>query len=119
MRFQLMFLLLLFLPSLCIAQQAPRFPRTPEGPESQEQVRLRHEREKAMNSKRQEDLKRDTDKLLKLATELKEEVDKTTENVLSIDVIKKADEIDKLAKGIRDKMKAQALEPMAGPEPPR
>jgi hypothetical protein len=97
-------------------QQAPRFPR--EDPSiTREDDRLRHEREKAMNVKRQEDLKRDTDKLLKLATELKENVDKTNENVLSLDVIKKAEEIEKLAKSVRDKMKAQALEPTPGGEP--
>jgi len=56
---------------------------------------------------------------LKLATELKDDVDKTNENVLSLDVIKKADEIEKLAKSVRDKMKAQSLEPMAGSETPR
>ena len=50
-------------------------------------------------------LKTDTDKLLKLSLELKEYVDKSNENVLSLEVIKKADEIEKLAKSVRDKMK--------------
>src|ERR1051325_10799527 len=107
MRLQTLLLLLLSLSPICLfAQQAPRFPQEPV-PSSREDARLRHDREKAMNTKRQEDLKRDTDKLLQLATELKADVDKTTENVLSLDVIKKTDEIDKLAKSIRDKMKAQ------------
>jgi len=56
---------------------------------------------------------------LQLATELKDDVNRTNENVLSIDVIKKADEIEKLAKSVREKMKAQSLEPMVGAEPPR
>jgi hypothetical protein len=43
--------------------------------------------------------------LLKLSLELKEYVDKSNENVLSLEVIKKADEIEKLAKSVRDKMK--------------
>ena len=55
---------------------------------------------------RQQKLKDDTDRLLKLATELKEYVDKTNEHILSLDVLKKTDEIDKLARAIRDKMKA-------------
>ena len=119
MRSEMMLFFLLFLSPICLrAQQTPSFPREPL-PESHEDVRLRHERDKAMNTKRQEDLKRDTDRLFKLATELKDEVDKTTENVLSLDVIKKAEEIDKLAKSVRDKMKAQALQPMPGVEPPR
>ena len=50
-------------------------------------------------------LRTDTDKLLKLSVELKNYVDKSDENVLSLDVIKKADEIERLAKSVRDKMK--------------
>lgn len=66
---------------------------------------LERERLKAMNKDRQRELKEDTDKLLELATELKQYVDKTNENILSVDVIKKADEIEKLAKSVREKMK--------------
>jgi hypothetical protein len=50
-------------------------------------------------------LKHDTDKLLKLSVELKESVDKSDENVLSLDVIKKAEEIEKLAHSVKEKMK--------------
>jgi hypothetical protein len=50
-------------------------------------------------------LKSDTDKLLKLSVELKAYVDKSDENVLSLDVIRKAEEIERLAKSVRDKMK--------------
>jgi Ni/Co efflux regulator RcnB len=62
-------------------------------------------REKAMNKQRSEQIKKDTAKLLELATQLQQYVAKTNENILSVDVIRKADEIDKLAKSIRDKMK--------------
>ena len=72
---------------------------------SVEEARRDAEREKAMNKARAERIKRDTDKLLQLATELKRYVDKTNENVLSVDVIKKAEEVEKLAKNIREKMK--------------
>ena len=47
----------------------------------------------------------DTDKLLSLATELKQDVDKTNKNVLSVDVIKKAGEIEKLARSVKERMK--------------
>ena len=47
--------------------------------------------EKVANEKRQLDLKKDTDKLLQLATELKQYVDKTNEHTLSVTVIKKAE----------------------------
>lgn len=60
---------------------------------------------KALNKERQQKLKADTDKLLELATELKQHVDKTDENILSVDVLKKCEEIEKLAKSVRDKMK--------------
>jgi hypothetical protein len=50
-------------------------------------------------------LKSDTDKLLKLSVELKAYVDKSDENVLSLDVIRKAEEIERLAKSVKDKMK--------------
>lgn len=57
------------------------------------------------NLERQAALKKDTDKLLKLAVELKDYVDKSNENVLSLNVMKKADEIEKLAHSVKDKMK--------------
>jgi nicotinic acid phosphoribosyltransferase len=50
-------------------------------------------------------LRHDTDRLLKLSVELKQSVDKSDENVLSLDVIKKAEEIEKLARSVKDKMK--------------
>lgn len=59
------------------------------------------------NAKRLQELKKDTAKLLQLATELKEYVDKTDENKLSVEVIKKADEIEKLARSVKEKMKGQ------------
>jgi IS30 family transposase len=60
---------------------------------------------KKANEQRQADLKRDTDKLLKLTTELKDYVDKTNENLLSVEVMNKAEEIEKLAHSVREKMR--------------
>ena len=62
---------------------------------------------KKQNLKRQQDLKKDTDKLLELATQLKQYVDKTSENTLSLEVIKKAEEIEKLARSVKEKMKGE------------
>jgi hypothetical protein len=67
--------------------------------------RLSRDMEKKAAKERVAALKSDTDKLLKLSVELKSYVDKSDENVLSLDVIKKADEIEKLAKSVKDKMK--------------
>jgi len=88
--------------------QAPRPPAPADQRppfEDEERHRLEKEMAKKANLQRQTDLKRDTEKLLKLATELKEYVDKTNENVLSLDVTKKAEEIEKLARSVKDKMK--------------
>jgi hypothetical protein len=62
---------------------------------------------KKRNLQRQQNLKQDTDKLLRLATELKQYVDKTNENTLSLEVIKKAEEIEKLAHSVKEKMKGE------------
>lgn len=66
------------------------------------------ENAKRRNKERQAKLKADTDKLHRLATELKQQVDKSNENILSLDVIRKAEEIEKLAKSVREKMKADS-----------
>lgn len=73
--------------------------------EDEARARLTHDMEKKAAKERVAALKSDTDKLLKLSIELKSYVDKSNENVLSVDVIKKADEIEKLAKSVKDKMK--------------
>jgi hypothetical protein len=67
--------------------------------------KLSRDMAKKANQERQASLKADTDKLFKLSTELKDYVDKTNENVLSLDVLKKAEEIEKLAKSVKEKMK--------------
>ena len=71
---------------------------------------------KEANKRRQEDIRKDTDKLLQLATELKDAVDKTNEHVLSIDVVRKADEVEHLAHQVKQKMK-EAIGPPSQPEP--
>ncbi|HZP25290.1 MAG TPA: hypothetical protein VFB04_17755 [Terriglobales bacterium] len=69
------------------------------------QLQQQKEMAKKANLQRQQDLKKDTEKLLELATELKQSVDKSSENTLSLDVIKKAEQIEKLAKTVKDRMK--------------
>jgi hypothetical protein len=69
--------------------------------------RMEEQQEKARSTERQKRLVADTDKLLALATELKTDVDKTNKNILSMDVIKKADEIEKLAHSVKERMKGQ------------
>jgi hypothetical protein len=57
------------------------------------------------NADRQKQLVDDTQRLLALANELKADVDKSTKDTLSLEVIRKADEIEKLAHNVKDKMK--------------
>jgi flagellar motility protein MotE (MotC chaperone) len=79
---------------------------------------------KQMNLQRQQDIRKDTERLFQLATELKAAVEKSNENTLSLDVVRKADEVEKLAKQVKDKMKEGVgpvphLEPPAPPHFPR
>jgi hypothetical protein len=59
----------------------------------------------AINAERKKEIASDSARLLKLATDLKAEVDKTDKDTLSISVIRKADKIEKLAHSVKDKMK--------------
>jgi hypothetical protein len=78
----------------------------PSSPEEDEtHARIRQDMEKKASKERVAALKHDTEKLLKLSLELKESVDKSDENVLSLDVIKRAEEIEKLAHSVKEKMK--------------
>jgi hypothetical protein len=53
----------------------------------------------------QKQLAEDTAKLLTLANELKAELDKSNKDTLSLSVIKKAEQVEKLAHKVRDEMK--------------
>ena len=47
----------------------------------------------------------DADALIKLAEDLKAEIEKNTQHVLSVSSIKKTEEVEKIAKRIRSRMK--------------
>ena len=86
---------------------APRFPQVPDAstpngqpgdvplpPRADPKVQLKED---------QKTLRHDVDHLVQLAKELKEEADKTPEtDILSLSLVKKAEEIEKLARQIRD-----------------
>jgi hypothetical protein len=74
--------------------------------ENEQRAKLERDIAKKANRDRQAQLQHDTDNLLKLANELKQYVDKSNENTLSLDVVKKAEEIEKLAHSVKEKMKA-------------
>ena len=59
-----------------------------------------------LNEMRQKEMTSDTAKLLALANDLKTEMDKTGKDTLSMDAVRKAEQIEKLAHNVRDKMRA-------------
>jgi hypothetical protein len=59
----------------------------------------------AANAERKKQLSDESGQLLTLAMALKTEVDKTNKDTLSLNVIRKADEIEKLARNVKEKMK--------------
>ena len=69
------------------------------------QEEVDRERIKKANELRQEEIKRDTEKLFQLSTELKEFVDKSNQGILSLDAVKKAEQIEKLAHSVKSKIK--------------
>jgi hypothetical protein len=107
---------------LALAQEAP--PGSPDRPlidpvlskppdknaqmKMQQQQQIKNASYQAANIERKRQIADDSSKILELATELKKEVDKTDKDTLSLGVIRKAEMIEKLAKGVREKMKLTA-----------
>lgn len=69
------------------------------------QEQLDRQRNLKWEQERQEQIKRDTAKLFQLTAEFKESIDKADTNILSLDMVKKAEAIEKLAKGVKNKMR--------------
>ncbi len=79
-------------------------------PDVNDQMKMKDKQAKqqsfdAANQERKKQLSDDSAKLLTLAMALKAEVDKTNKDMLSLNVIRKADEIEKLARNVKEKMK--------------
>jgi hypothetical protein len=79
-------------------------------PDANQQMQMREQQAKqqnfdTVNAARKKLIADESALLLKLATDLKSEVDKTDKDTLSINVIRKADTIEKLAHDVKEKMK--------------
>lgn len=61
--------------------------------------------EKERNAMRQKEIIDDTNRLLELAKQLKAAVDKSNKNQLSLSVVDTANQIEKLAKTVKEKMR--------------
>ena len=68
-------------------------------PQMQEQMENRR------NSDRQKQLVADTEKLFQLAQQLRDEVAKSNKDQLSVPVVKKSEEIEKLARSVKERMR--------------
>jgi hypothetical protein len=63
------------------------------------------------NAIRQKEIVDETNHLLDLAKQLKDAVDKSSKDQLSLDVVRRAEEIEKLAKDVKSKMRDGTSEP--------
>ena len=88
-------------PDSSISGQLP----TEKAPKDPSQERAEREMEKARQKQRWQEIKRRSEQLLETATELKQYVDKSGESVMSVEVIKKAQQMEKLSKDLQRMMK--------------
>ena len=100
-------------------QQNPTVPISPSGshlsndasgfgnnsPHDPDQNRMLKDMSRERNALRQKQIVADTDQLLGLARQLKDAVDKSTKDQLSLSVVNTASEIEKLAKTVKEKMR--------------
>ena len=97
---------MIFLQLKSRAQQVPRPLNNADPKPGDESAPFPLGSRKAALEENEKDIKKKVEKLFQLATELKDEVDKTdSAKVLSIAVVKKAEEIEKLAKDIKSRAK--------------
>ena len=68
-------------------------------------AKLRDQQDRLLREARQKRVIADTDKLAVLVTDLKAHVNSSTINSLPVDTIKKADEIEKLARDLKKQLK--------------
>jgi hypothetical protein len=91
-------------PHPILLPEANRLPDANDQMEMHEQQAKKQDFATA-NAERKRQIADDSAKLVKLATDLKTEVDKTTKDTLSVNVIRKAEEIERLARSVKEKMK--------------
>jgi hypothetical protein len=106
----LSFLLTVATAGLASGQSIHLPPSVRQGPDTanvpvRTQEQADQERIRKANEFRQEEIKRDTEKLFQLSAELKDFVDKSNQGILSVDALKKAEQIEKLAHNVKSKIK--------------
>ena len=96
------------------AQQQPNTPRNVPDflnrlPDTNDEARMHQDKSgqanfDAVNAQRKKEVSEDSAKLVKLAADLKSEIDSTDKDTLSVSAVKKAEAIEKLAKSLKQKM---------------
>ncbi len=85
------------------SQDAPGFPDRNDNIGMPDKIT--DQQTKIRNDDRQKRLVADSNKLLELATQLHNDVAKTDKNILSVDVVHRAEEIERLARSVKERMK--------------
>jgi hypothetical protein len=89
-----------FIPASLAAQNFPApIENSPPPPE------ITRKQRKDIQKVRFEKMKKDAGELATLADSLKDDVDKSSENILSLEIVEKAEKIEKLAKRIKNAAK--------------
>jgi hypothetical protein len=97
---------MIFLQGRPRTQQDPKPLGNADGKPDEESSPFPPGSRKAALEENEKEIKKKVDKLFQLASELKDEVDKTNSaKVLSLAMLKKAEEIEKLAKDIKSRAK--------------
>lgn len=84
---------------------SPADPSVSSAPGGAEEGRMMRDMMKQRNNLRQKQIVDDTNQLLDLAKQLKDAVDKSDKDQLSIAVVNTAAQIEKLAKSVKEKMR--------------
>jgi|GEM_PF-4443041 len=73
-----------------------------------QQQQANQDRFEAANAERKKEVSADSERLLKMAADLKDELDKTDKDTLSMDTIHRIDAIEKLVRDMKNKMKLRS-----------
>jgi hypothetical protein len=93
------------MPSSSLPTSEPGIGPSASNPNDPATMRMKHERQIAVDNDRHKRMVADANKLLEMATELKAEVDKSTPNETSVTAYNKADQIEKLAHDVKQRLK--------------
>jgi hypothetical protein len=90
-----------------LMQTENRLPESASSAQSQDKIK---ENSKEIAAARQRQIASDSAKLLQMAVDLKAEMDKSTKDTLSLNIVRKADAITKLAHDLKEEMKQSSGE---------